>query len=133
VRAVLDPNVLVSALVSSEGAPAKIVARWRDGDFELIASLALLTELAAALAYPRLRKRISVEDATAVIELLRKEASLRDDPLDPPRRSRDAGDGYLIALAEASDAMLVSGDRDLLALSDRLPIFPPREFIAVLD
>jgi len=50
VRAVLDPNVLVSALLSRSGAPAQIVARWLRGEFELVLSELLLAELGRALA-----------------------------------------------------------------------------------
>lgn len=37
-RAVLDPNVLVSALLSPTGTPARIVLAWAEGRFELVVS-----------------------------------------------------------------------------------------------
>jgi predicted nucleic acid-binding protein len=40
-RAVLDPNVLVSAAISPTGPPREIVTAWVEGRFELIASPAL--------------------------------------------------------------------------------------------
>ena len=50
-RAVLDPNILIAALLSPGGAPAQIVSRWLGGEFELVVSEALLSALERALAY----------------------------------------------------------------------------------
>jgi len=133
VRAVLDPNILISALLSRRGAPAQIVARWLGGDFELVVSELLLAELERALAYPKLRARITEQDATEYVVLLRNAAVVAADRAEPPRRSLDAGDDYLLALAEAERALLISGDQHLLALAGGLPIHTPREFLGVLD
>jgi uncharacterized protein len=83
-----------------------------------------LEELRRALAYAKLRKRIEPEEADRVVEWLRGAASMAADPGDPPPvRSPDPGDDYLIALAEAKGAALVSGDQHLLGLSEALPVF----------
>jgi putative PIN family toxin of toxin-antitoxin system len=132
VRAVLDPNVLVSSLVSAGGTPAAILRRWEGGAFELVVSDALLGELETALRYPRLRDRLSLEDGIAFVALIREKGLHATDPASPPRRSRDPKDDYLVALAEATGALLVSGDRDLLDLASELPIMPPREFLELL-
>jgi hypothetical protein len=57
-RAVLDPNVLISALLAPAGTPAAILRAWSAGAFELVASPLLLAELERALAYPNLRASI---------------------------------------------------------------------------
>jgi hypothetical protein len=129
VRAVLDPNILIAALLSPAGAPAQLVGRWLAGEFELVVSDALLAELARALAYPRLRRRVTPDEATELTTLLRHDAILAPDAPEPARRSADPGDDYLIALAEAERAVLVSGDRHLLALADDLPIQTARAFL----
>ena len=51
-RAVLDPNILIAALLSRSGAPAQIVWRWLAGEFELVVSETLLAELERALGLP---------------------------------------------------------------------------------
>jgi putative PIN family toxin of toxin-antitoxin system len=129
VRAVLDPNILIAALISRSGTPARIVQRWLGGDFELVVSETLLRELERALAYPKLRARISEEEADEFLTLLRRAAIVAPDSPSPPRRSADAGDDYLIALAETELALLVSGDRHLLALAAELPIKSTRAFL----
>jgi uncharacterized protein len=132
-RVVLDINVLVSALLSSAGAPGRLIALWLGGAFELIASEELLAELGHALAYPKLREHISREDAADFIALLRATASTLGDADRPDRISRDPGDDYLVALAKASASVLVSGDRDLLVLAPELPIEAPGTFLERLQ
>jgi putative PIN family toxin of toxin-antitoxin system len=131
-RAVLDPNVLIAALLSRGGAPAQIVSRWLAGEVELVVSETLLAELERALAYPKLRSRVPEEEAGAFVALLRDGALLATDPHAPVGRSEDPGDDYLVALAERERAILVSGDRHLLALADELPIWTARAFLDAL-
>jgi hypothetical protein len=45
----------------------------------------------------------------------------------------DPGDDYLIALAAAQNAPLVSGDDHLLSPSGELPIYGPRDFLILLE
>lgn len=132
-RAVLDPNVVISAALSPSGAPAKVLTAWLEGRFEAIASPQMVHELARALAYPKLRKRIREEDVQALVRLVARGSVLRDDIDGPPRISPDPGDDYLVALAKENEAVLVSGDRDLLSLAPDLPVFTPRKFLVWLD
>ena len=124
-------NVFISALLAPTGAPARLIVRWLAGDFEVIASEQLLSELERALAYPKLRGRVSREEAAAFIELLRATATIDLDPPSPTRGSR-AADDYLLSLASSSASVLVSGDQDLLELATDLPIYSPSSFLAKL-
>jgi len=133
VRAVLDPNVLISALLSPGGSPAKVLRAWIAGHYELIVSPLLLAELERALAYPKLRKRIDAEDARAVVAWLSGSATMSADPDGPsPIPSPDPDDDYLITLAAAQAALLVSGDAHLLGLAGRLPVVTAAAFLAQL-
>jgi uncharacterized protein len=132
VRAVLDANILIAALLSRSGAPAQIMNRWLGGAFELVVSEALLSELERALAYPKLRRRISARDAAEFVSLLRRSAVIAPDQAGS-YRSDDPGDDYLLALAENEQAVLVSGDQHLLRLADNLPIETARTFLDALS
>jgi predicted nucleic acid-binding protein len=44
----------------------------------------------------------------------------------------DPGDDYLLALAAATQAALVSGDKHLLSLESALPIYRPTAFLDTL-
>jgi uncharacterized protein len=131
VRAVLDANVLVSALLSPRGTPAALVRGWLKGEFELVVSERLLGELRRSLRYPK-PERIPSDAADEFVALLRDGALTAADPVEPPRRSSDLGDDYLLALAEAERAVLVSGDRHLLELAGTFPVRSSREFLREL-
>jgi uncharacterized protein len=134
VRAVLDPNVIISGLLSPTGNSAHLLKAWEQGEFELIASPALLKELQRALAYPKLRRHISEREAVRVVRWLTESATVVLDPAEqPPVRSADPGDDYLIALAASRQAILVSGDKHLLDLADRIPILEPALFLKHLS
>ncbi len=132
-RAILDPNVLISAVLSPSGTPATVLRAWLEGRFELVVSPLLLQELERAFAYPKLAERVESQEAEAFIEWLGREALVVDDPADPPAsRSEDPGDDYLVALAATERAVIVSGDKHLLALTDQMPVLAPQEFLTIV-
>jgi uncharacterized protein len=130
-RAVLDPGVLVSALITPTGTPAKLLLAAREGRFDLSASPLLLEELAAVLERDKFRRYVDLSLVAIYLELVRREAKMAPDPSgSPPIRCADPDDDYLIALAHSQEAALVSGDSDLLDLADKIPVFAPAEFLA---
>jgi putative PIN family toxin of toxin-antitoxin system len=129
VRVVLDPNVVIAALLSRSGAPAEILRKWLAGEVEVVVSELLLAELARALGYSKLRSRVSETERKQLDAVLRRGARLVPDPPVGANRSSDPGDDYLLALAEAEGALLVSGDHHLLELSRDLPICSPRALL----
>ena len=133
-RAVLDTNVIISAVLSPGGPPARVLRLWLEGACELVCSPLLIAELERALAYPKLRERIRHEEGAELIDLLGRGALMLDDPVAPPEvLSPDPGDDFLIALAAESKAAIVSGDRHLLGLSHRIPVYTPSEFLDLLQ
>jgi putative PIN family toxin of toxin-antitoxin system len=134
VRAVVDANVLVSALISRVGAPARLVELWVEGDVELVVCRTLLDEVQRTLNRPKISGRVASEDATRFVRLLEELGEVVADPEGPPPvHSDDPGDDYLLALAARERAPLVSGDAHVLALSDKLPISSPRAFLEQLE
>jgi len=134
VRAVLDANVLVSALLSRAGAPARLIELWLAGQFELVVSRPLIDEVERTLARPKIGNRVAHEDAVWVVGLLEELAEIvADAGSAPPVHSVDPGDDYLIALAARERVQLVSGDEHVLALGDKLPISSLRGFLERLE
>lgn len=126
--------MLVSAALSAAGAPAELIRRWLEGNFEVVASEALLDELRRVLAYPKIADRVPHEDAEALLALIRSEALVASDPAGgPPVEVKDPKDEYLLSLAVSEGAALVSGDRHLLDLAGELPIHSPAEFLDRLE
>ena len=130
-RAVLDPGVLVSALITPAGIPARLLRSAREGNFDLLVSRLLLDELETVLRRDKFRRYIHLDDVSAGIRLLLDEGQMAEDPTSPPPiRCTDPDDDYLIALAHRQGAALVSGDRHLLDLAGTIPVFSPSEFFA---
>jgi uncharacterized protein len=127
---VLDPNVLVSALISPAGPPAQILSAWFKNASSSWSAPCLLAEAQDVLARPKLRRWVS----HAAAQELHETAILADDPPAQAGLTPDPDDDYLIALARSADvAYLVSGDTHLTGLTDpRPPILTPRQFLDLL-
>lgn len=133
-KCVLDPNVHVAALLSRDGTPAALLRAWIDGAFEVVVSPALLDELERVLAYPKIRSRIREDEATAYLRLLREGATLIEDPSpSPSAATQDPDDDEVVALSLEAKAVIVSGDRQLLAMAEDLPVFTPADFRRLLE
>jgi len=130
VRVVLDPNVLISAVISSAGHSRQIVDAWVQGRFELVVSPALLGELGDVLRRPRFRRWVSLDVVSEFLGGLEDSALVLDDAPAQPGLTSDPADDYLVALArEAGADFLVSGDQHLTGLVDALPpVLTPRQF-----
>jgi len=133
-RAVLDTNVLVSALISPGGSSARLLLALRSGAFELLASPLLLAELREVLGRNKFRRYVSEAEADAYVELIRSEAVVRADPrASAEPLSADPDDEYLIDLARDAQAdALVTGDAHLLDLRGIIPAMTPAEFLETL-
>lgn len=118
-RLVLDTNVYISALLSTRGPNAQLVARAQRGEIELVVSGKLLDELHTRLEREKFRRWVSlgeVEDFVAAVTLLGHFVEDRPDE-QVPLVCADPDDNFLVALAQDADAqMLVSGDKKVLAI-----------------
>jgi uncharacterized protein len=135
-RVVLDASVLISALISPHGIPAELVRRWLAGWFELVVSERLLREVERAAARPKIRHRASSHERRELLELIRSQAVLIEDPTDiDPVVAADPADDYLFALARAAGALaIVSGDRHLTELRGVNPrVLTPRGLLVLLE
>ena len=133
-RVVVDPGVLVSALITPLGPPAEIVRAIRAGRLTLVVSPHLLAELLGVLQREKFRRYVTIEEVEQYVAGLASHAESIPDPPDPEQIARDPNDDYLIALArEATADLIVSGDADLLVLDQiEPPILSPTRLLAEL-
>jgi len=107
---------------------------WLDGVFEVVVPTSLFAALQRVLAYPTVRSSVTGIEAAAFLALLEGGATTIDDPTRPPSlRTADPNDDYLVALAEAARAVIVSGDRHLLDMAGRLPVYAPADFLRLVS
>jgi uncharacterized protein len=131
-RVVVDPGVLVSAIITPAGPPAEIVRAIREERLRLVVCPHLLAELLGVLHREKFRAYITIEEAEQYVAGVASIADAHPDPLVEAPISRDPKDDYLVALARASSAdVLVSGDADLLVLENNEP--PVRSPTAFVD
>jgi putative PIN family toxin of toxin-antitoxin system len=122
--------VWVSAVINPFGVPARVVEAVTTGEILAVVSQRLLDELTAVLIRPKFRRWLSVADAVTFVETLGGYADLRADLRMPPSRVRDPDDDYLVALATAAAAIIVTGDADLLEANLKPPAITPRALLA---
>jgi putative PIN family toxin of toxin-antitoxin system len=134
-RVVLDPGVLVSAVLGSRGAPAEVVDRWREGEFDMVVSPALLDKLERVLLRPRFREAAPEDEVRSYVDALAREGLFVLDPEEVPPVTADPADDYLVALATAAGAAaIVSGDKHLTELAKPpVPVLTPREFLGRIE
>ncbi len=137
IRAVLDANVLVSAILSPRGIPAKIITAWQKEQFSLVFSTATLDEIGRVLRYPKIKRRhlwpeqrirTFLEDLAHLAVFTPGSLSLSVITEDP------ADNRYLECAIEGEANCLVSGDAHLLKLGtyQEIQIFKPKEFLDLL-
>lgn len=133
IRAVLDTNVVVSALLF-DGQASRLLALWQRRRFIPVISRSILQEYLRVLAYPKFK--LASQDVRGAIEELLPSAEVAA----PKRRlriiRRDPTDNRFLECALAANAQyLVSGDDDLLSLEtfQGIRVVSVTEFLAILE
>jgi len=136
-RAVVDTNILIRALIKPDGTVGPILRRLVRGDYVLVYSRPLLVELLEKLELPRIKEKYGLtdEDNADVIALI----VLRGEVVIPVVKvtvCRDPEDNMVIEAALAGEAtFVVTGDEDLLSLDayETVRFVTPRDFLTLLD
>ena len=136
VRAVIDTNVIVSALIRPQGTAGVLWRRFGEGAFTAVFSPELIDEIAAVLGHSKIRAKYRTvpKDLVDIAALF----ALRGDLVTCEERiriCRDPDDDFLLETAVSGNAdYLVSGDEDLLALKKlrRTRIVRPAAFLTIL-
>lgn len=140
IRAVIDVNVLLSAIIGPLGFSRQIVLAWQAGRFVAISSAGIISELAEKLALPRIQRRYSIESPQDILWLQVLLANQAELIIVPPEErlpvTGDPEDDYVLATARLAQAeYLVTGDHRLLDLRQYqgVRMVTPREFVQLLE
>jgi putative PIN family toxin of toxin-antitoxin system len=131
--AVLDTNVLVSALLSRYGPSRYILECWHQGKFELVTSLPCLLELDEVLHRDHIKGkyRLSEDDISDYMLLLAMGATVVAVPEDPKPMCADPNDDkFLVCALLGKAGVVVSGDPHLLEVNGLagVAVVTPRDF-----
>ena len=129
-RAVLDTNVLISSVIST-GVPHEIVIQGFSSEFQIVVSVATLTEFRdTLLKYPE-KFHMDEEDVQHEVETIRYFAEFVDPDEEITVVEDDPDDDKFLEAAVAGNVdFIVSGDRHLLDLNSfqGIDIVEPRAF-----
>ena len=137
-RVVLDVNVLVSAVISGHGSPAKILDLWERGNFDLLISSIILEELERVIHYPKIQEsyRLSDELVERFLALISGQAISVSPSENITIVNKDPSENrYLECAVAGNAAYIVTGDRHLLDLKEYrgVVILQPVGFLALLE
>jgi len=134
-RAVLDTNVLISSVIAT-GTPHNIVVKGFSSEYQIIVSVATLTEFRETLLkYPE-KFHLSEKEVQQEVETIRYFAEFVDPDEEITAVDDDPDDDKFLEAAVAGHVdYLVSGDRHLLDLSTfrGIEIVDPRTFYDLIS
>lgn len=137
---VIDTNVWISGLISRSGAPAELTRRVVRSACPVF-SQATFAELGERFWRPKFDRYVSMELRNALLDDIAGVARLVDVPraIGERRLCRDpADDKFIHAALVSQPAWLITGDKDLLALTDTLraegiSVLSPADALALPD
>jgi putative PIN family toxin of toxin-antitoxin system len=128
IRAVVDTNVLVSAMISKEGPPAIVLTLSLRGLIMPIFNRSILAEYGRVLRRPRFG--FASARTTLLLDTI-EGIGLETQDGSWPETLPDPDDGKFLVAAVAGDAVLITGNlRDFPEdRRRRVPVMSPRQFI----
>ena len=135
-RVVLDTKVWISGVFFRRGTPARLLAAWRNGRYQLIISHTILDELSVQLRQKTIKFSAPLSLADEWLRYIDAYADFVPISHDAAGVCRDPKDDQFLETAVSGQAThLVTGDKDLLVLNPYrdIPIITPRDFSIVLE
>lgn len=138
-RVVIDTNRFVSSLLNRQGVPARVIDAWRNRNYLLVVSEAIITEIRRVLTSPGIQSKYSIldQDIEALLLLLNQEALVVPGLAEVTGAvPNDPQDEIFLACALDGEAdLIVSGDKHLLNLKayQNIPILTANQFLDRLN
>lgn len=136
-KIVLDTNLLVSAVISSQGNPARILGLFRKNLIEIVISEEMIVEIQKVLNYPKIRKRHvwNTEEIESFVRGI-KEICIVVTPKFHSGSivTQDPSDDKFLHCAVAGEVdYIVTGDNHLLRLGkySGIQIVTPGQFLEI--
>ena len=134
----LNAELYVNSVINIQGNPKRIVERWEQNQFNVLASVSIIDEIGRVLRYPRIIKRHRQDEGAnqRFLELLSSQAVMVEPPAVLDVIKEDQSDNrYLECAVEGIAQYIISGDKHLLELGEYkgIVILPPAAFVTLLE
>lgn len=134
---ILDTNVVVSAYLSPNGAPHKVLQSFQDYPLQLLVSNAILGEYKRVFSYRKISTLLEKAqiDTDSVLQHIASIAKVVEPKTLQEVAIRDRDDRIFLECAQSANAdLIVSGDIHLLELGrySQTEIVTPAIFLAIL-
>lgn len=131
--ALFDTNVVVSAAINPNDAPAKLIVEWvLQGQIQIVTSPYLIWEYRQVFRRPKFAR---YGFPPIWLEFLICESLQLPEPPTWPHKSPDPKDSPLLALAQVSGAWLITGN--LIHFPEHcrqgIAVLSPADYLALLD
>jgi putative PIN family toxin of toxin-antitoxin system len=129
---VLDTNIIVSAGIKPEGAPAKLLMDWvLEGQVQVVTSSLIIEEYRAIVERPKFHR---FGFPPLWLEFLIEESMRLPDPVKWPHRGPDPKDLPFLVLAHDAGACLVTGNLRHFPeeLREGVMVLSPSDYLAHL-
>lgn len=137
-RVVLDANIYISSLISSQGNPASIVNRWLAGEFDVLLSQPIVDEILRVTGYRRLQSkyreireyRLEFVDLISEQGIWTKPTKLLNVVV-----ADESDNRYLECAIAGGATYVVTGDEHLLDIGNYqgISIITPAAFVTLLE
>jgi putative PIN family toxin of toxin-antitoxin system len=128
VRIVLDTNVLVSGLLSPQGAPAQVLGLLLEGEIGLCVDARIVYEYREVLSRPEWK--FSPDDALIVLDVLLADAlAVTPSPMSLPLPDQNDVMFVETAIAAGVDAIVTGNKKHFPQKAIKIPILSPAELI----
>lgn len=119
---VLDTNIVLDLWLYNDPATPALQAALNANTVQWLATQVMRDELARVLAYPHIVQRMAKSSISAAYILAQFDAHVRLTPISPkaPYTCKDADDQKFVDLAAEHHAQLISKDKAVLTLRNRM-------------
>jgi putative PIN family toxin of toxin-antitoxin system len=131
-RCAIDSNLLISSTFKQHSPPALVVAAWRMRRIDWVSCADQINEISVALMRPKVLARSDGGAALVhrLLQEMQRDCRIQTLTRPLPAVCRDPKDDFLFALHDQGHIdLIISGDKDVLALQDRYPVITARELI----
>jgi putative PIN family toxin of toxin-antitoxin system len=134
-KVVLDTNILASGAISTTGTLGAIVDAWRNGQFKVIVSAPIVSELERTLEKPYFRRYLPEKLSSRFLKLVQRQAIISPITVSVHGIASHPEDDLIVATAVSANAdYLVTGDTRLqhVRTYNGVTILSPKQFVATL-